>query len=521
MQGLFAILLLQLSIGQKSEFNMAAEESLFSLEIFVENVELIHVKCRKPVIAFRLLDFQMISISPAENEPKCCHGMKKIWSGKSCLFKMNGDNLQQRLQSSPLYIMLLDSTSEKMLLLASTSISLVKCCEKVFRSIQDNGLDFPAVSGDQSIFEMFNLMGSVVAMIKLRLRLFSFGSSLGEHIDLSIERANQTDDYDKGTKDDEKVPAVLQTAVGDIKTHSLESKTSTSIIKKDAYEACKCNSIVKANAQTQTSVRNLVEKQTDLNTLSSSLQTVLIPEEMISITQHNNIVRPPPLYYNSKSTFPMSNREFTSTNDRVRHSMQTSGKALEETGNELLGGQIDNVDMCLIEPQYCEPTSLNQPSGKGSSQWVQPKLSSYSNQLALPLIEALLKELSLITDRCVENFSSPPNNGNVVCAQSRNKSTISDTKVVHTVTKKTKQQKTTDSNKMTKFFPERTSVKSKSRESRPKGVLISRRTPLMYKQTPLRYGTTKTHRLRQARNKRIARGDMTEDLQLREQSQNE
>ncbi len=168
-------------------FKMAGE-SLFSLEVVVESVENICVSCYKPMIAFRLLDFPTVVIRSEHQGVFTNEKSYEIQSGKSCLFKMSKELLYERLQNTPLYIMLVDTASENTKLLASTTMSLVNCVRNILANIENNGLDIPAVSGSKGEFPMYNLMGSQVATVNLGYRMFSFGLGITGHVNLSLSK---------------------------------------------------------------------------------------------------------------------------------------------------------------------------------------------------------------------------------------------------------------------------------------------------------------------------------------------
>ena len=111
------------------------EESLFSLELVVDQISLPKIVCRFPAVAFRLLDFptlliyhvepdlaetirEKISKDPHYKVPHQLHelqdkyGSFPVKKGKSCLFKVPLRILHTHLSNCPLYVMIIDTYPE-------------------------------------------------------------------------------------------------------------------------------------------------------------------------------------------------------------------------------------------------------------------------------------------------------------------------------------------------------------------------------------------------------------------------
>ena len=465
-------------------------ESLFSLEVIVESVENICVSCYKPAMAFRLLDFPTVVICPerqglATNEVSC-----EIQSGKSCLFKMSKEMLCERLQNTPLYIMLVDTSFEKTKLLASTTISLLSCFQNILANIENNGLDVPAVSGmSKGEFPMYNLMGSQVATVKLGYRMFSFGVGITGHVNLSLSKQIKRRENIL-TELPSQQPELAGKESGQFKqpSSSREENGATSDRKPVIPDIVEENRTLQTDARTQTD---------NINTKQQSVTPPLLYNnpESFSIHQHNNISRPPPLYYNSTSTItkprvmPISLGRLVNSNNDLAE-LRTQSASAKNPNKEI----NSRPQYCDTSVQTCEISHYNVPTQRNndSTQCLN------DNQLSLPLIEALLNELSLVRTKFVGNDLPQQINELGTTSHCKNEE-VKIFETGHVLLKKAQPQD--QKIKKMKVAHPRTK-KSIPTRATSKGVLISRH-PIKFKKSSLKYGTTKTQKLREAINKNI------------------
>lgn len=469
---------------------MAGDETLFSLEVIVENIENICVSCYKPAIAVRLLDFPTVVIRSERQELSTSNKTSyKIQSGKSCLFKMGKELLYKRLQNTPLYVMLVDTSSTKTKLLASTTISLVSCFQNILKNIEKNGLDIPAVSGDKGEFIMYNLMGTEVAAIKLGYRMFSFGVGMSGHVNLSLSKQIKPKQVDD-TLDESSTKSVR----GNDNFQPPSSATDNSGVtdqKLFVPEVVKEIETSKADAHTQT--RAIAKKQpiTEYPPNCDNLE--------LSVTcSHNNITRPPPLYYNSSSTFckPMtylgSEKSLKSTNDE---STKPTKMSVYSGGSVRNDKHSKRVQHCDISVQTCEPSHHNIP---------EPKINASTqclndNQLGLPLIEALLNELTLVKTKYTNN-DLPQQVSEATTSQSKNKEVKIHEKDQNLL------RKPQDQRSKAKKFAHPGGKKILPTKANSKGVLIVRNR-VKFKKSSLKCGTTRTQKLREAMSKKNVHGE--------------
>ena len=372
---------------------MAGGECLFSLEVIVESVENICVSCYKPAIALRLLDFPTVVIRSKRQELSTNKTPYEVQSGKSCLFKMEKELLYKRLQNTPLYVMLVDTSSTKTKLLASTTISLVSCFQNILKNIEESGLDVPAVSGDKGEFIMYNLMGTEVASIKLGYRMFSFGVGMTGHVNLSLSKQMR--------------PKEMNDILDESSTKSVKENGHL----KPPYSATDNGAVADKKLFVPKAVDEIETLKADAITQTGGIAPKQVTTESppkygnleLSVTcSHNNITRPPPLYYNSSSTFskPMTYLELERSLEHPNDESTKLAKMSVYSGGSIRSDeQGTRMQHCDMSVQTCETSHRNIPAPKinVSTQCLN------DNQLGLPLIEALLNELTLVRTKYINS----------------------------------------------------------------------------------------------------------------------
>ena len=459
---------------------MAGGECLFSLEVIVESVENICVSCYKPAIAVRLLDFPTVVIRSKRQELSTNKTPYEVQSGKSCLFKMGKELLYKRLQNTPLYVMLVDTSSTKTKLLASTTISLVSCFQNILKNIEESGLDVPAVSGDKGEFIMYNLMGTEVASIKLGYRMFSFGVGMTGHVNLSLSKQMR--------------PKEMNDILDESSTKSVKENGHL----KPPYSATDNGAVADKKLFVPKAVDEIETLKADAITQTGGIAPKQVTTESppkygnleLSVTcSHNNITRPPPLYYNSSSTFskPMTYLELERSLEHPNDESTKLAKMSVYSGGSIRSDeQGTRMQHCDMSVQTCETSRRNIPAPKMnvSTQCLN------DNQLGLPLIEALLNELTLVRTKYI-NSDLPQQVSENTTSHSKNKKVKIHEKHQN-LTRKPQDQRS----KSRKFaYPEGKKIIPTKANS--KGVLIARH-PVRFKKSSLKYGTTKTQKLREA-----------------------
>lgn len=405
-------------------------ETLFSLEIHIESVENLRVSCKLPALCFRLLDFPTMIIhhvSPVEaeklrqrlrledketllHELKDRFGNFQFRKGKSCLFKASIDTLLVQLQTVPLYAMLMDLWPRKPVLVGSTLIPLKKAIDKISADVYRKGVAVPSFCRDEGKFDVYNLMGSCIAKVKLGFRLLSLGGSLIPHIPKEAFARKTTGKVETGEKIEEAVKGALEKVLPEIESRNFldeeiaeetaENKTTGEKVTKPQKEDLKCN----AEAQTNICAMDIESSRIlDHNRRESEEDTVI-----------TNTFCPPPLYYNCFSNSAPGNQ---SNSGKTREDIEKSCGGSSVMGNTQVADSSD-VDFVYYDPglvqtdgtvkltsvsvQTDEKTPKSSLRMENNQHPVEAihgvyNLSSLTSDGHLPVLNALLQELSCLT----------------------------------------------------------------------------------------------------------------------------
>ena len=209
----------------------------------MESVEDLQIACKLPALCFRLLDFPTMIIhhvSPVdaeklrhrirmEGKDSVLHALKdrfgnfQFRKGKSCLFKASIDTLLVQLQTVPLYSMLMDLWPKKPLLVGSSLIPLKKAINKISTDVYKNGVAVPSFYRDEGDFNVYNLMGSSIANVKLGFRLLSLGGSLIPHIPTEALGERITEKIETNGEVEEAIKGALEKVLPEIGDHFVTS----------------------------------------------------------------------------------------------------------------------------------------------------------------------------------------------------------------------------------------------------------------------------------------------------------
>jgi len=298
------------------------EETLFSLELIVDQLSLLHtVECRIPAVAFRLLDFPTLLIYHVE--PELAHlirlklledyqpvpsqlnelkdhktGAFSVSHGKSCLFRVSPNMLVSSLCSAPLYVMVVDMFPETPKLVASCGLPLNVCACNLYGSIVTNGVSIPAVQGERKELDLCDLMGKKLGTLLLGYRLLSLGASLLSHIPahnvIHLKTKEVTDKCAYSAVDALTRSVAKESVVGQKSTNEERSENS---------EVRQIQEKTFVDSQTQIEPRGsgsvgtqTLRQRSHAGTLRKSS---LINDVDDAIT--TNIVCPPPLFYSSSA----------------------------------------------------------------------------------------------------------------------------------------------------------------------------------------------------------------------------
>ncbi|XP_013379526.1 microtubule-associated protein 10 [Lingula anatina] len=382
------------------------QDSLFSLEVVVDLLNIPAVSCRFPAIAFRLLDYPTLLIHhvdpdladtirrklemdsfyeiPAQfSELKDKQGNFPIKKGKSCLYKISAETLHMHLTNTPLYVMIIDTYPKVPKLLGSSTVTLQNTIDHVVADIKANGLSLPSVHGGKGTYRLYNLMGSEIGYITMGHRLFSLGYSLLSHIpEQAITKTQKQEIPEKEATDSKHKEDIVQTVDTIMTDLEIKGKNSNVVIS----EPDENRENKKPELLTQFT-------QTDAEKKSKQLQVKSINPDVDSLNDIfvNNIDCPPPLFYNSKAE--------TGSSFKLLNDLYAKQDAYDNSSDETASGIESEIsDLSLEEPVHDHTTYHRQThTGEWKVRRTDPydmtpqPLPSVDN---FPLLNALFRELT-------------------------------------------------------------------------------------------------------------------------------
>ncbi|XP_005992679.1 microtubule-associated protein 10 [Latimeria chalumnae] len=416
-------------------------ESLFSLELLVDYVRIDGRKSKAenvgaavklsflPAVAFRLLDFPTVLIyqkdrefaeviscaseNKVETEHDCSDNLVDRFGnypfnkGKSCLFKMNIDSLHSHLSNMPLYVIVLDMYKEVPKLVGSCLISLVSTVEKFRQDVEEHGTSVPSVHGKKDIYTLSSLMGEKVGVISAGYRLLNLGPNLLPHLpqaerikigpqnlngileakELFISKISQDNEKENEKKETgQRYSDVNEKPV----KHNVQTLPDVLVEEADLGENS-MQIVISERRETTTQYKSSIGTQTK-ESRKDRVQ-VLEPSSDFENVIDANIFCPPPLYYNQ--TAPEPKEEYFSQNECT---VVTDSLHVEDLHSE----EEDILDDTVLSKVYQNLHHRRNKSKNAacpvSSETAQPKLYLKDSLRQLPLLNALLMELSLLNN---------------------------------------------------------------------------------------------------------------------------
>ncbi|KAL4641344.1 microtubule-associated protein 10 [Arapaima gigas] len=379
-------------------------DTLFSFELLVEYVHLDKLakgtRQLKPAVGVRLLDFPTLLIYPRnaveseeqqdsdsekENklgrdlmlEPQSGTSEYSFCKGKSCLFKIGLDLLHLHLSNTPLYVMVLDLSSEIPKFVGGSLIPLAKLTERIKGDVELHGIWTPSAHGERAFIPVFNLMGEKIGNISLGYKLLSLGASLMPHIaESQIYKVGCTEGKEKTARFTHEVNSGEKATV----TLQPELDSSAVLCQKVELEGKQTNIIVSETKAKMESVKSTGTQTEDRKKKGTSSE---VSRSTFDSETNPAVFCPPPLYYRRSVKRPEERSliRFTSADVGVQgFSAENlcSEEAEQATGDEPLKSCLchhtDNTTISRL------PLAPPQPLGNTIRQ--------------LPLLNALLLELS-------------------------------------------------------------------------------------------------------------------------------
>ncbi|XP_076099110.1 uncharacterized protein LOC143068729 [Mytilus galloprovincialis] len=440
-------------------------ESLFSLEVVVEKIYIPHEVCRFPSVAFRLLDYPTILIDHVEhdlaskirrkvssdpyyelpkqiNELTDKHGNFELKKGKSCLLKLPFNTMQTHLSNTPMYVMIIDSYPQVPKLLGNTTVPLDEVIKDIAEDIRKVGDTVPSVHGDKGLFKVFNLMGKEIGYIILGYRLMCLGSGLIPHIpereiakrqSESIQEHSQQieesiqEQYHAPTKSNKSASTVQRAKTKESKKLST-SQDMGSMTDPEKHDVL-MQTIDMCDKEIHVALSDInTKKPRDLQTVSTQTQKKLNKNrkepKLVSIELKppaddsddefiiNNIVHPPPLFYNSENEPRVKiQRPYLYYQDDAS-SVYTDELTIDDFSDEektLISKPPRNVPPQKVPSTKPRTREENQVKIQQPSAEKAPALGQFqslmlgfpgsmTNGPLFPMLTALLNELSKIQD---------------------------------------------------------------------------------------------------------------------------
>lgn len=433
-------------------------ESLFSFEVAVEylRVDAATVACRFPAVAIRLLDFPTLLIPNLEKDERDrfktsflfdsyeelplrfkelldSRGNFQFNKGKSCMFKFDLTALHDHLQNVPLYAMITDLWGDVAKLVGVSTIPLSDIIARMKNDVQLKGLSYPSVHGQKDTFPVFNLMGSQVGVVSLGYRLLSLGTSLIPHIPASsILQGSKQDGRESSRDVDLSLPRKQPIDhVGDISKeavketphpqHYLQQKADpeTCIISGD-IDRQNPNYLTNSAGKIQQDLEhNHQETQTNFKRDKDSRGTRRVHvNEYTDVGVVSNTHCPPPLIFNAQwdskvkksSTVPERNRY-----DHDKRQFSVEEPSWSDSSESYPSKSVElNYRLQDVSPEKVRKV-VKRSTGKRLDQMPPQSTNKAPHQdlvrsetamtggRTLPILTALLKELSILTGASSEN----------------------------------------------------------------------------------------------------------------------
>ena len=389
------------------------QESLFSLEVVVDTLTLADkTVCRFPAVAFRLLDFPTLLVYHVEPdlgqkikikidadqlykvpnqlpELQDRHGQFVIKKGKSCLFKVSPNTMQSHLNTTPLYVMIIDTYPEVPKLVASCTVPLDACFDDVYDDICKLGISVPSAHGEKSDYNICNLMGRDIGNITLGFRLLSLGVGLLPHIpESSVAKLQKrgvvhTEDGAKqnGRESEHVVLYDLETAEKPIQVSIAPEPRCV----EDFQVQTESNILL--NAATQT----LKKKSKKQLAKQFEITSPYIQDEVDDFFVTNSEC-PPPLFFNSEKEVPLSKTLLLSYYPMGLPAHKPVSSESDSEEDSIRDEDIFSDSGTHIEPKkFFKPPKKDFTTNSIPKKSPAPQIEGSISQL--PILNALLQEI--------------------------------------------------------------------------------------------------------------------------------
>ncbi|XP_066917040.1 microtubule-associated protein 10-like [Clytia hemisphaerica] len=299
---------------------MPMEECLFSLELYIQDIQNLELDCSIPAVAFRFLDYPTIIIYYTElsniddiNQKMNSDDLTgtgvagdfdslrnsldgySFNKGKSCLFKQSFEKLKKSVQQIPLYITLVDciykdESKKQPKLLGVASLPLLSLIKDVEKMRGESGIVSLAVASKKEKIQLFDLMGTIVGSIRFCLKLTCYGNSLLRHVTVQEKKDTHINILLNNLSLEEENANAGARKVKEPSQLKGQSKTPEPLHEIFPADGTKAISVNERKFPKDTSWQIRKKKKIRRIKRETSYEEI--------ITEHDNMFRPPPLFLN-------------------------------------------------------------------------------------------------------------------------------------------------------------------------------------------------------------------------------
>jgi len=304
-------------------------DCLFSLEVFIQDIQNLKVTCGIPAVAFRFLDYPTLlvyftdikniddirkkveynhsTIGEVRNTEQLAALRNSLngynfHKGKSCLFRRDFGDLKNALAEIPLYVTVVDCLEKNRpkthpKLLGVFSVSILSLLEHIENAREGLFQDSPAIAFEKYSTNILNLMGSCIGSMNFTVKITCYGSSLlrhvtveekrDSHINILLRNLTIENDIDSKVDDDDD---------GKKECKQSQSPPPSRVILPASGTEKPTNCVKNESCQTQTQNQR---SYTDEKKWKMRRKEIKIEGEEIVI-EHDNTFYPPPLFLNLK-----------------------------------------------------------------------------------------------------------------------------------------------------------------------------------------------------------------------------
>lgn len=318
---------------QSKQISKSYTTPIFKFEFYVFDLIIpleIFKKMTHPILTFRLFDYPSQSIIGIKEEKTKVISFR---TGKSCIFEMDTEVLKKKLLNEPLYVMLIDSFSSELRIIASSKLNISIFSYNQFME-DANDKTLPR----RNILKLYDNMHEPICEFDLTLLLKRESFPYSNKV---IHALTENKEEDKDSND-----GVVRNE------NKKDKKDEKEGIKEDVVCSCRCKKNEKKKGKEKQNKYNYTvnirnEKndhlKENLSQIEREIHIVNKEKKEIydihSIHDRNNKF-PPPLFYNSKSE----------TYTKHKHSINKQAESYDRAHKNSKETKINYTNLKHIKP---------------------------------------------------------------------------------------------------------------------------------------------------------------------------